>query len=852
VTTEEGLAKARRRAIVRRVAELPRGTVTTLFTDVEGSTRLLQRLGTDAYREQLELHRELLRAAFARHGGREVEMQGDSFHVVFARASDAVAAAADLQRALSEAKWPYREPIRVRVGIHTGEPQAAGDLFVGLDIHRAARVMAAGHGGQVLASETTAALVGNDLPSGLGLRDLGLHRLKDFDEPQRLYQLGDRVFPPLKTLYHTNLPLSATPFLGRERELREVSELLSRDDVRLLTLTGPGGTGKTRLALQAAADAADGYPDGVFWVPLAALRDPELVLETAAQALGAKEGLHKHLADRRVLILLDNFEQLVEASPIIAALLSACPGVDLLVTSRERLQLKAEHEWPVPPLERADAVTLFTQRADAVGVYVAANGTVGELCARLDDLPLAVELAAARAKLFSPQQLLDRLSQRLDLLKGLRDADPRQQTLRATIQWSYDLLTAEENTLFARLAVFAGGCTFEAAEEVCEADLDTLAALLDKSLLRKRGERVFMLETLRDFALERLEASREAEALQRRHAQYFRDLVEIDSGTLEAAEEVWHDPLHFALLEEEQNNLRAALTWSIERREANIALRLVWDLWHFWATQGYLSEGRKWAELALAQGADAPISLRVWAVLGTSELARYEPDLRRATALKEEAIGMLRALEDDGTWSAALLADLAHIAADTGDYERGEQLAAEAFALQQQLGRNVGLAHALDASARLAVAKGEYRRAVALNEEVLAIFQAADDPYRTAEALRSLGNSLRHTGDAARAESVFREALLASFDVGVTSVVGECIEGLAQLAAADGQYDRASRLWGAATELRIKSGAEHFDAAEHEASVSSARTQLGEETFEAATAEGKAMSLEDAVAYARQ
>ena len=394
--------------------------------------------------------------------------------------------------------------MRVRIGIHTGTPHVTDEGYVGVDVHRAARIAACGHGGQVLVSASTAALVGTDR-----LRDLGEHRLKDLSAPERIYQLGGDEFPALKSLYRTNLPVPATPFLGRGNELAEVLDLL--EDARLLTLIGPGGTGKTRLGLQAAADASDRYADGVFWVPLAPLRDPELVLETAGQALGTTDGIVEHVSDKSLLLLLDNFEHVVEAAEGLAELLAACPNLQLLVTSRELLRLPAEQAYPVPPLEPDDGAELFLARAHAVDPGFAGSPTVPELCARLENLPLALELAAARVRVLSPEQLLDRLSGRLDLLKAGRGVDARQRTLRATIEWSHELLDEDEQRLFARLAVFRGGCTLEAAEEVADANLDVLQSLVDKSLIRHSQERFWMLETIREYAAEQLEHRGDAE-----------------------------------------------------------------------------------------------------------------------------------------------------------------------------------------------------------------------------------------------------------------------------------------------------------------------------------------------------
>jgi predicted ATPase/class 3 adenylate cyclase len=490
---------------------LPSGTVTFLFTDIEGSTKLLRDLGSDEYSRVLAEHRRVLREAFAANEGVEVDTQGDAFFVAFPTAPGALGAAAQATEALAQG------PIRVRMGIHTGTPHLSEDDYVGMDVHRAARIAACGHGGQVLVSASTAALVGTD-----GLRDLGEHRLKDLSAPERIHQLGEGDFPPLKSLHRTNLPIPSTPFLGRERELHDVHELVSRADVRLVTLTGPGGSGKTRLALQAAAAASERYPGGVFWVPLAPLRDPELVLETARQAVGARNGLAEQIGDTAMLLLFDNFEHVTDAAADVAGLLTSCPRVDLLVTSREPLHVSGEHEYPVPSLSPEEGVGFFIARARAVKPDFEGNDAVAEICRRLDDLPLALELAAARVKALSPGQIRDRLEQRLPLLTGgARDAPERQRTLRGTIEWSYELLTDEEKLLFARLAVFRGGCTLEAAEQVADANLDTLQSLVDKSLLRHSQERFWMLETIREYAVERLEHLEDAETLRLRHAEYF-------------------------------------------------------------------------------------------------------------------------------------------------------------------------------------------------------------------------------------------------------------------------------------------------------------------------------------------
>jgi len=533
------------------MADLPSGTVTFLFTDVEGSTRLLHGLGEVAYADALAEHRLVVREACRVHGGVEVDTQGDAFFVAFPTAPAALKAAAATREGLQ------RGSVRVRAGVHTGTPLLTAEGYVGQDVHRAARIAAAGHGGQVLVSASTAALVGTD-----ELRDLGEHRLKDLSAPERIYQLGDGEFPPLRSLYRTNLPIPATPFIGRGRELAEILDLLGRDDVRLLTLTGPGGTGKTRLATQAAGELAWRYRDGVWWVPLAALRDPGLVLETAAQVLGAKDGLIEHIGAKSVLLLFDNFEQVTAAAAGLADLLSSCPQLELLVTSREPLHISGEQEYAVPPLVQTEAVDLFLARARAIDRGFQADDTVSEICRRLDDLPLALELAAARVKALSSAQILERLEQRLPLLTGgARDVPERQRTLRETIAWSYELLDREEQRLFARLAVFSGGFTLEAAERVCDSSLDLLESLVDKSLIRRRevtGEgRFWMLETIREYALERLDAEEALEGACQAYADYYLALAR-----QRVAEHDQGQPGALHALERELDNFLSAFAWS--------------------------------------------------------------------------------------------------------------------------------------------------------------------------------------------------------------------------------------------------------------------------------------------------
>jgi predicted ATPase len=497
------------------VAALPTGTVTFLFTDIEGSTRLLRELG-DSYGEALAAHRQTIRQSLDAHGGVEVDTQGDAFFYAFSSAVDALAAARAAQAALAGG------PIRVRMGLHTGIPSRTAEGYFGLDVHLGARVAAAGWGGQVLLTRATRDLVDGDL------HDLGEHRVKDFAEPVWIYQLGHGSFPPLKTLSNTNLPRPASSFVERGREVAEIATLLR--DARLVTLTGPGGSGKTRLAIEAASDLVGEVLHGVFWVGLATVRDPDLVEPKIAQALGAQAELSLHVGENEMLLLLDNLEQVIDSAPTLAALVEACPNLTLLVTSRELLRVRGEVEYQVLPLAAPDAVELFCTRAQ-----VEPSAAVEELCRRLDDMPLALELAAARTRALAPEQILDRLGSRLDLFKGARDTEPRQATLRATIEWSHDLLGPGERRLFARLAVFDGGCTLEGVEPVCDGDLDTLQSLVEKSLVRHTGGRFWMLETIREYAIDQLGRTDDAESMHRRHAEHLLALGE--SANLSAESE---------------------------------------------------------------------------------------------------------------------------------------------------------------------------------------------------------------------------------------------------------------------------------------------------------------------------
>jgi predicted ATPase/class 3 adenylate cyclase len=627
-------------------ADLPTGTVTFLFTDVEGSTKLLHSLGDEAYAEALAEHRKVIREACASADGIEVDTQGDAFFFAFPTARGALDAAAALTESLAAG------PIRVRLGLHTGAPLLTGEGYVGEDVHRAARIAACGHGGQVLVSSSTAALV-----DATALHALGEHRLKDLSAPERIYQLGDRGFPPLKSLYRTNLPVPATPFLGRDSELAEVAALLARDDVRMLTLTGPGGTGKTRLALQAVAAASDAYPDGVFWVPLAPLRDPALVMEEASTAVGAQESLADHVADKHLLLLLDNFEHLVEAATGLVELLASCPNLRLVVTSRELLQLPGEQTYPVPPLAEEDGVALFTARARAVTPDFAPDATVTEICRRLDDLPLALELAAARVRALTPKQLLDRLGDRLDLLKAGRGVDPRQQTLRATIEWSHDLLHHDEQRLYARMSVFRGGCTLDAVEHVCVAELDTVQALVDKSLIRYNDNRYWMLETIREHASERLESSDEVDDFRQRHAEYYLALAEEAEPGLRGEEIEFLDRLA-----RELDNLRAAFDRFDACGDAGRLLELAGATWLLWEQMGLLKEGVRRLEAAIAHDGP-PTTARAGALLGAATMSDdLGGDPHLSLRPSEEALAIFRAHEDDwGTATALLVLGLNHM-----------------------------------------------------------------------------------------------------------------------------------------------------------------------------------------------
>jgi predicted ATPase/Tfp pilus assembly protein PilF len=814
-------------------AELPTGTVTFLFTDIEGSTLLLRELG-DRYAQVLAEHRRSLREAWGRHEGVEVDTQGDAFFVAFARASDAVAAAADAQLALAGG------PVRVRMGLHTGEPVRSDEGYIGFDVHRAARIAAAGHGGQVLLSQATADL------AGVEERDLGLHRLKDLSAPERLFQLGTEDFPPLKTLHETNLPVPATPFLGREREVDQIAALLRRPDVRLVTLTGPGGSGKTRLSLQAAAAAADDYDRGVWWVPLASLADHALVETAAAQALGSKDTLSATVGDKRLLIVLDNFEHLLEAAAGVAETIGSCPHLTVLVTSREPLHVDGEWEVAVDPLREPDAVDLFVQRALAVSSDFVANGEVAEICRRLDCLPLAIELAAARLKALSPSVLLERLEQRLPLLAGgSRSAPERQRTLRATIAWSHDLLTAAEQDLFARLAVFAGGCTLEAAEEICGADVDAIASLVDKSLLRRTGDRYWMLETIREFASERLDELADSQLLRDRHAAWYVALGERARPELRArGAREWLDRL-----DAEHANVRASLDHLLESGDADGALRLSGAIWLYWQTRGHWTEGRRFLAAAVAFGEGLDPERLVDSLWGGALLALWQGDNDEGEQLGSRILEISKTAADQEHVYSVAIHLLAIVATRRGDRDQALAWFEESFAIGRRGGDQWLLSIALNNLGNLLAVEGEYERAAEFFEESLAIGEARGDLDRRARALNNLGWATQGLGDLARARDFYRRGLEAATEIGLVEAQLHALFGLAAVEAEAGDARAGARLLGRMKELESRLGAADEDELDPLERQTLARLEaaLGPDGLASELAAGAALSLEDAI-----
>jgi predicted ATPase/class 3 adenylate cyclase len=809
------------------MSRLPSGTVTFLFTDIEGSTRLLNELG-DAYADALAEHRRVLREMFARHDGVEVDTQGDAFFVAFARASDALAAARGAQAALNG-------PIRVRMGVHTGEPLVTDEGYVGIDVHRAARIAAAGHGGQVLVSQSTRELVGAD-----ALRDLGEHRLKDLTAPERIYQLGDDEFPPLKSLNATNLPVAASALVGRAREVREITALLS-NSARLVTLTGPGGTGKTRLALQAAAELVEEFPGGVFFVPLAGVQRPDLVSPTITSTIGIHDVAA--LRDRHALLVLDNFEHLLEAAPSVADVLRNASRAKVLTTSRAPLRVEGEHEYAVEPLPEQDALELLTERARAVRGDFSPDAAAVEICRRLDGLPLALELAASRLRSLGSGALLERLDQRLPVLtSGRRDVPARQRTLRATIEWSYDLLPPELQRAFARLGVFAT-FTLEAAEEVAGATLDDVDALVEASLLKALGgDRFLMLETIRELAVERLAESGDEDAARRRHAEFFLALAR--SAHL-SADETDLGPRH-EIVTPEQNNVRAALDWATHAGEVELGLRLAVALEDFWVVQAPY-EGARRVQALLDQAGDLPDDVRARAIRVLGGMTFIVGDFDRGMELIRQSLELFRSLGDEPA-VAHLQTRLAIDARRTGDRAVARALAEESLAAHRRLGSLSGEAMALGALAEVDWDEGDRDKAM-------------DLAARSAEAAATIGftwwqmHQLYHQCEwslalnrIADADEYGREALRVAASIHDRQLTVYLLAILARTAAAEGLLDQAGTIWGAveSEEARGPVGQWEGERDDYAAPV----LALATPAFEEGRIRGRHLSLDDAVELA--
>jgi len=892
---------------------LPTGTVAFLFTDIEGSTNLSQSLPRDRWEALLARHREIIRAATAAHDGVEDKTEGDGFLVVFERTADAVAATVDAQRALAAEAWPDDGQVRVRMGIHTGDGRLDADgEYVGADVHRAARVAAAGHGGQVLISEATSTLVADQLPTGVELRALGEHRLKDL-RPERLFQLvigGLRTdFPPIRSLDRrpNNLPTQLTSFVGREAELAEAGRLL--ESSRLLTLTGPGGTGKTRLSLQLAASVSDAFPDGIWFVALEPVRDPGLIGGTILTTLGlietagrsARDILTEWLAPKRLLLVLDNFEQVIEGAPIVSDLLRAAPQLSAIVTSRAPLRVSGEQEYPVPGLPaprdvlalsdlekmnlpagdrrldaaiatQYEAVRLFIARALAVRPdFRVTNGNapaVAGIAARLHGMPLAIELAAARVKLLSPDAILERLEHQLGVLAaGSRDVPERQQTLRGAISWSHDLLTEGERRLLARLSVFVGGCELDSAEAVCGPAaelgglevLDGLMSLADQSLLRAEeidGETRFrMLDTIREFAAERLVESGEQPEIERRHTETFLALAESLTPKLTGDDQRrW-----LGRIERDHDNIRSVLDRAVAASDGPTAIRLGFAMWRYWQKRGHLAEAsRRLRSIAAAPWSRDDRILRARLMEAVGGVAWWQADLSTMGPAYEEALAIWEAIGDERELVNALYNNsFRYAVADdikTSDPDRiGYAGMTRALDLATSIGDERGRANVLWGLGNYIYFHDTDDRGLSRFQDALEIFRRIGDRTMEAWSLHMLSTAQirAHRIDESRKNA--SDALRLFHAYGDVAGITLALDDFAALAVADGDLPRAARLWGAARALSSAGGvglADFVDRQFEFYSRPNARFILEPEELERYARDGRAMTLDESVAYA--
>jgi len=863
-------------------SDLPTGTVTFFFSDMEGSTRLVQELG-DRWPPLMDQHDRVVRLAIEVNGGVEVRTVGDSFFAAFASAPGAVAAAVATQRELAAGQWPDGVDVRVRIGLHTGDGVLGGSDYVGLDVHRAARIASAAHGGQVVLSEATALLVDRALPEGVTMRDLGKHRLKDLLEQEALHQVVipgvSEDHPPLRTLdaVPNNLPVQVTTFVGREDDLAAALEhLRSR---RIVTLLGPGGTGKTRLSLQVAAESADDFPDGVYFVPLASVEDPDLVpssiltslgVSVASRAVLPEEQLMLFLADKSVLLVLDNFEQLVDAAGIVSAMAARSPASRFLVTSRVPLRVSGEQELPIPPLDMADpeapyealanaeSIGLFVDRARAVRPdfeLTQENArAVAELVNRLDGLPLAIELVVPKLKLLTVDSILERLDTRT-LAGGVRDAPERHQTMWNAISWSEEALPEDCRRLFAQLSVFVGGGRLEEIERVCasgagggEAVLDLLATLIDHSLVRpERGDRFRMLQVIREFAAARLEEIGGADEVRARHAAAYCDRIEAAFPELTRKDrKAWLEAL-----DADHDNLRAAIAHCVASGNTDGALRFAWSMWRYWQMRGHLAEARRRVEEVLAMEGGAA-ALRAKAIEARGSIAWWQGDVEPCEESYREALRRQEELGDDREVANALYNLGLVIAFFRGDVEEGRRLVERAGEIYQRLGDRAGLADVHWGLGNVWIfGSDDPNRGIPELEPALEGYRAVGNVFGEGWAQFELGEAHRRLGKHAAARPHYRAGLELLYGTGDVSATVLFLMGIAGVAFAEGDLERAARLAGAAWASGAKTGVDLISVARNRVEGLD-REELEALTGPAAAAyrDGRKMSYEAAVRYA--